>query len=88
MDEKPSSNSLVKHQSKSLEESKRTKNDLWKKAFSVNGTEEDRKSFREAVRAISDLKKKERKKEDLKTARHHTWPQNCLVMRNIKFLQK
>ena len=44
-----------KHTSKTLEEAIKLKKDLKKKAEAKNATEEDRKRFRQALRAINDL---------------------------------
>ena len=49
VDEKSNSEFFKKHQSKPLEQLKKLKNDLRRRAFGKNGTEEDRKQFREAV---------------------------------------
>ena len=59
-----------KHLSKTIEEAVKLKKELQKKAFGKDGTENDRKRFRQALRAISDLRKAEQKKELAKTTHH------------------
>ena len=56
----------AKHTSKTLAEAIKLKKELKKKAEAPNATLEDRKNFRLALRAISDLKKAEKRKEELK----------------------
>ena len=60
----------VKHTSKTVAEAKQLKKELKKKAEAPNATLEDRKNFRLALRAISDLKKAEDRTEQLKTSKH------------------
>ena len=56
--------------SKTLAEAIKLKKTLKKKAQSNDATENDIKRFREALKAISDLRKAERRNELLKTSKH------------------
>ena len=58
------------HNSKTLEEAIKLKKELRKKVEGPNSTIEDTKRFRLALRAISDLRKLEKKKDQIKTAKN------------------
>ena len=60
----------VQHNSKTLEEAIKLKKELRKKVEGPNSTIEDTKRFRLALRAISDLRKLEKKKDQIKTAKN------------------
>ena len=62
--------SYVKHQSKTMQQLKAHKKDLQRKLLSMSSTLETRKHFWETVRAMSDLKKIEKKKQELQTTSH------------------
>ena len=54
---------FINHPSKTLEEATELKKELKKKAFSKDATNDDKKRFRQALRAISDLKKAEKRRQ-------------------------
>ena len=60
----------IKHTSKTIAEAKLLKKELKKKAEAPNATLEDRMNFRLALRAISDLKRADERKEQIKTSKH------------------
>jgi hypothetical protein len=68
----------TKHQPKSIEEATKLKKHLKKIANGQNATENDRKRFRLALRAISDLKKAQKRLDSAKTAKH----QESLYLKN------
>ena len=61
---------FVKHVPKSLEAAVKLKKQLKRIANGPNATESDRKSFRLALRAVSDLKKAQHRLELAKTTKH------------------
>ena len=65
-----SSEEYIKHEPKSLEQARKVKNQLRKKAYSKNSTENDRKAFRQAIKAVSQFKKKHEHKENQKTTKY------------------
>ena len=65
-----SSVKFVKHESKSMKQLKVLKKILQKKITGPTSTESDRKEYWKVLRAISDLRKQEKKKEMLKTTAH------------------
>ena len=67
--ENSSKAAFINHPFKTLEQAKKAKNYLRKKAFGRDGTKDDKKRFYEAVKAVSELKKKAKKKEEIKTAK-------------------
>jgi hypothetical protein len=60
----------VRHESKTLQELKKHKKTLQRQMMTSAYTDTIRKQYWEACRAISDLKKQEKKKEELKTTLH------------------
>ena len=60
-----------KHNSKTLEEAVKLKKELKKKAEYKDATEDDRRRFRLALRAISDIRKAEKRREEAKTSEHY-----------------
>ena len=65
--EEQNSKSFISHESRTLADARKKKNALRKVCFRRNATDEDRRNFRCAVRAVSFLKKKEREKQEHKT---------------------
>ena len=57
----------VKHQSATMQQLKQHKKSLQRQMMTAASTQEIRKKFWEACRAISDLKKQEKKKHEMKT---------------------
>ena len=64
------SQAYVEHEPKTLADARKKKNILRRKAFSKQGTEEDRRNFRSAVKAVSFLKKRSERRKAEKTAAH------------------
>ncbi|XP_071491341.1 uncharacterized protein [Diadema antillarum] len=62
------SRAYVEHEPKTLADARKKKNILRRKAFGKESTEEDRKNFRSAVKAVSFLKKRSDKRKAGKTA--------------------
>ena len=60
-----------KHNSKALEEAVKLKKELKRKAEHKDATEDDKKKFRLVLRAISDLRKAEKRREEAKTSEHY-----------------
>ena len=61
---------FIEKDPKSLQEARKKKNILRKKAYSKTGTDEDRKNFRAAVKTVSFLKKKSNKNKIQKSVTH------------------
>ena len=61
---------FIKHSSKTLAEAIELKKTLKKKAQGKDATENDFRHFRAALKAVSDLRKAERKRELMKTSHH------------------
>ena len=61
----------IKHASNTLKKARSVKNALRKKAFGSNATDENRKAFRQAVKAHNYLKRMDDNKRKSRTSRHH-----------------
>ena len=69
-EKKQHSKGFISHPNKTLTELQHLKKVLRKKAFSRAGTDEDRKKFHSCLKAISELKKVEKRRLLLKTTTH------------------
>jgi len=68
--EETTSESYIDHEPSSLSQTRKKKNALRKKAFSQHATEDDRKAFQNAIKAISFLKNQHRAKQKRKSTAH------------------
>ena len=68
--EERNSQAYVEHEPRTLADARKRKNILRRKAFSKEGTEDDRRNFRSAVKAVSFLKKRSDKRKAEKGAAH------------------
>ena len=66
-----SSKGYISHEPKTLSQARKKKNALRKKAFSRQGTPEDKRLFRQAVKAVSFLNKQKRRADANKSQVHH-----------------
>ena len=69
-EKKQHSKGFISHPNKTLTELQHLKKVLRKKAFSRAGTDEDRKKFHSCLKAISELRKGEKRRLLLKTTTH------------------
>ena len=66
-----SSKGYISHEPKTLSQARKKKNALRRKAFSRQGTPEDKQLFRQAVKAVSFLNKQKRRADANKSQVHH-----------------